>query len=455
MNLRWSTDVKVRSWLYNTIARLRTRSFRDYLFHQIAFGETDAENVSWAIAAFFSSAQAEEVTQLLKQPGLEFFDTALELAAQLYYEGPIVSRIEQRPFERAVGYDAIFAKWYALLFGYEKVDRRIPDFTFPHAEYVGALTGHHDDEVAEYSIWSLFMARSTDLSAVRLRPDDVCLRNPHIRRWYYRLAAKFAPDVVSNRDFFRSRIAGERDVIAREGLAAGLGKNYVPSFAEDMLTWFMTEEEELVRLALAPHFATYAAANPAYEELVAAYVAESYNTADLTSKVVIATAERIRPTMQVARLLNERELRESARGRMVVNIQGAIDMSDNRKTVTNIAHGGNVVVGSINLGDLENSSLEAISRIDTAEPQNADVRLILERFARAVTAATEISPDNKAVVHAVVREIAESQHEPQDKRRTLLQKSVATLKGVAASLPAAATIATEIRSVIDAVARLL
>jgi hypothetical protein len=455
MNLRWSADIKVRSWLYNTIARLRTRSFRDYLFHQIVFGETDAENITWAVAAFFSSALPDEVTQLLKQPALAFFDTALELAAQLYYDGPILGKIEQRPFERAVGYDAIFAKWYALLFGYDKVDRRIPEFTFPHVEYIGALTSHHDDDVAEYSIWSLFMSGTADRSAVQLRPAEVGTRNPHIRRWYYRLMAKSAPDVIANSDFFKSRIATERNVIAREGLAAGLGRNYVPELAADMLTWFMLEEDELVRLALAPHFAMYAAADPAYEELVAAVVSRSEDAPDLTSKVLIATAERVRPTTHLTQLLTEREVRMARRSRLVVNIRGAIDMSDNSKTVTNIAHGGNVNVGSINLGALENSSLDVISRIDTAGPQSAELKLALDKLVRELTTATEVSSDDKAVLHAVVRDIAEYQRVPQERGRTLLQKSIATLKGVGTTLPAAAAVAAEIHAVINAIVRLL
>jgi hypothetical protein len=111
---------------------------------------------------------------------LQFFGKALELAAQLYYDGHVVSRIEQRPFERAVGCDSDFAKWYALLFGYDRVDRRITEFTFPHAEYVSALTRHHDDEVAEYSVWSFYMSRATDLSFVDLKRDEACARKTRI-----------------------------------------------------------------------------------------------------------------------------------------------------------------------------------------------------------------------------------------------------------------------------------
>jgi hypothetical protein len=267
--------------------------------------------------------------------------------------------------------------------------------------------------------------------------------------------AKSAPDVTANADFFISRIAAERDVIAREGLAAGLGRNYVPALAADMLAWFILEEDELVRLALAPHFAMYAGADPAYEELVAAVVRRSEEAADLPSKVLIATAERVRPTRNITHMLTEREVRIARRGRLVVNIRGAIDMSDNSKSVTNIAHGGNVNVGSINLGELENSSLEVISRIDSAGPQSAELKLTLDRLIRELAAATEMSSDDKAVVHAVVRDIAEYQQSPQEGGRTMLQKAIATLKGVGTTLPAAAAVATELHAVIDVIARLL
>jgi hypothetical protein len=452
VNLRWSADARVRSWLYNTLARLRTRNFRDYLSYQILFNEDHAENLTWAVAAFFASALPDEIDDLISQPALDFFNSPLELAAQLYYDGEIASRLDKKPFEHEMTYNPIFAKWYALLFGYDRTDKRIKEFKFPHIEMVADLNHHHDDEVVEYSIWALCMSRAGGLKHCALRPEQAIAKNPSVRRWFYRLLAKDDVDVFANLDFLRARIANEKDAFAREGLAIALANQYAPEISDLMLGWFLAEDDRLVRMALAPHFPTFADRNAEYEEYVALRLSEGTNS--IEDRLISATTAQEKPTQALSRIVAQNEQKRDAQ-KVVIAINGGVHMTNESKTVTNIAHGGNVVFGTINMGTIDSSPLEAIARLNSGSSHDAKLGSALERYAHAIANDTVVAPAEKAALNEAVKDLTKLAEQRPEERHKFGQRAIATIKGIASSMPTAANLLHETNELIEEISQLL
>ena len=449
--LRWSRDIKVRSWLYNTLARLRSRAFRDYLSYQILLNEEDAENRAWAVAAFFSTATHDEIKALLRRLNDDFYKSPLELAAQLYYDGALRATLVQRPFERSIAYDSMFARWYCVLFGYGRAGRLLDPFSFTHTEYVASLNTHHDDDVAEYSLWSLHMSNAADYRSATIRPDEVMRRGAHVRRWFYRLLTKSPAAVVANSEFLKASMANESDVIAREGLAIGLSSHYLDEFADIMLDWFLSEEDQLVCLALAPHFAAFAGRHPDYEDLVSLRLSGEAQYG-LVDSLIAATTLQERPTKRLTELADAR-LRPKKERPIVFKMKGAIHVSNENKTVTNIAYGGNVTVGTINFGAIEASTLKAIANMPSSDSPEARLRPALEGYAKVVGVDDAIALSDRAVLLQAVRELATLHERQEQERPTAVKKAVATLKGIATSLPAAGVVLRETHALLAEIAK--
>jgi hypothetical protein len=421
------------------------------LSHQILLNEEDAENRAWAVAAFFSIATQEEITALLRRLNDDFCNSPLELAGQLYYDGAMRSTLVQRPFERNIAYDSMFARWYCLLFGYGRAQRLLDPSSFTHMQYVASLNTHHDDDVAEYSLWSLHMSNAADYRSATIRPDEVVRRGAHVRRWFYRLLTKSPAAVAANSDFLKARINDESDTVAREGLAIGLASHYLTEFVDIMLDWFLREEDQLVSLALAPHFATFAGQHRDYENLVSLRLSSEAQY-DLVDSLIAATTLQERPTQCLTELADAR-LKPKKEGPIVFNMEGGIHVSNENKTVKNIAYGGNVMVGTINFGAIEASTIDAIANITSSDLPEARLRPALERYAEVVRADDASTLSDRTVLLQAVRELATLHERPADERPTAVNKAVATLKGIAISLPAAGVLLRETHALLAEIAK--
>src|SRR5260221_9222646 len=200
--LKDSEDVKVRRWFYKAVALRRATDLLPQITYQVLFSETDPENVSWAVTALFSIAPPEHAARVVKDRKLRFFETHLELAAQLFTDGePLVHPDGQLLLFR-IENDPLTAKWFTLLFGYGRSDRREALLPYPTREVVSAFGRHHDPEVVEYSTWSLFRAQGTTDRDSALSCDDFFDRPSNVRRWHYPLLAKTTSSFRRNLEFF-------------------------------------------------------------------------------------------------------------------------------------------------------------------------------------------------------------------------------------------------------------
>jgi hypothetical protein len=421
------------------------------LYYQILQNEEDAENRTWAVAAFFSIATHDEITAMLKRLDDDFCNSPLELAGQLYYDGTLRATLVQRPFERSIAYDSLFARWYCLLFGYGRAGRLLDPFSFTHMQYVASLNTHHDDDVAEYSLWSLHMSNAADYRNATIKPDEVLRRGPHVRRWFYRLLTKSSAAVVANSDFLKARIDSESNAIAREGLAIGLSSHYLDDFADIMLDWFLNEQDQLVSLALAPHFAAFAGRHRDYEDLVSLRLNDEAQYG-LVDSVIATTTLQERPTQRLTELADAR-LRPKKERPIVFKTKGAIHVSNENKTVTNISYGGNVTVGTISFGAIEASTLKSIANIPPSDLPVARLRPTLEHYAEVVGADEAIALSDRTVLLQAVRELATLHEQPAQEQPTAVKKAVAMLKGIAASLPAASVVLQETHALLAEIAR--
>jgi len=276
-------------------------------------------------------------------------------------------------------------------------------------------------------------------------------RGAHVRRWFYRLLTKSPTAVLANSDFLKARIDNESDAIAREGLAIGLSSHFLDEFADIMLDWFLSEEDQLVSLALAPHFAAFAGRHSDYEDLVSLRLSNEAQY-DLVDSVIAATTLQERPTQRLTELADTR-LKPKKERPIVFRTKGAIHVSNDNKTVTNIAYGGNVTVGTINFGAIEASTLEAIANIPSSGSPEARLRPTLERYAEVVGADDAIALSDKAVLLQAVRELATLHERPAQEQPTTVNKAVAILKGIATSLPAAGVVLQETHALLAEIAK--
>ena len=143
-----STDVKVRRWTYKLVALLRASTLLEPLRAALEV-EQDAENLSWAIAAFFRLAPQKDRDLLIRQERTPFFNTALELSATLYDSQPGLDRrsvIDLKAFET----DVLVQKWICLLTGYAGAPQHSVSKRFSDMELARNLVSHDDREIVEY-----------------------------------------------------------------------------------------------------------------------------------------------------------------------------------------------------------------------------------------------------------------------------------------------------------------
>src|SRR5271166_1538762 len=145
----------MRRWSYKLAGRLRDASLLPDLFERFHAEEgVDKENRSWAASAYFGLVPRAEGRNLIKKLDQAFYQTPLELAAQLFTIGEpldIASTINLKAFES----DRLSRKWLCILCGYAAHDSRTISKRFSDIELVRNLVNDDDTEVIEYSIWTL------------------------------------------------------------------------------------------------------------------------------------------------------------------------------------------------------------------------------------------------------------------------------------------------------------
>jgi hypothetical protein len=218
-----SLDLKVRLWSYELAGRLGdTRLLPDLLDRFSAEEGVDEEARSWALSAYFGLAPRVTTRNLIKKLDQAFYQTPLELAAQLFTIGEpldIAATMDLKAFEN----DPLSRKWLCILCGYATDDSRTITKRFSDLDLVRNVVNDDDTEVIEYSIWTLHRHPHGSVKQLK-RPTQELMGSPNIRRWLYRLVTKTEPSANANADMIVAAMnpRTEPSVQVREGLALGL-----------------------------------------------------------------------------------------------------------------------------------------------------------------------------------------------------------------------------------------
>jgi hypothetical protein len=448
-NLRFSANIKVRRWLYKSIGLLQPSDSKDYLTFQISNGEQDAENLSWATSALFAVTPEPYARRVVSRTS-RFSETHLELSAQLFDRTSYSPASAQQLLLFDLENSELSAKWYCLLFGYERTDGRLPKLRYPSFELVNEFTRHDDSEVSEYAIWALWRNRA--LRNLKLPFDAafvLTISSPGVRRWAYRLLAKTSARFRGNVEVFREAIRIEKDEHAKEGLALALTRQFDPSLSQPLVAWFVEESSLVVRVALLEHFSRFANRCKLYEEILLRIVRGEDVETRISSTLVIALAsESGAQRVRQAAVQASRELFPS-KTQMTINYNGDMFMSSEKRTVINRTGQGAISVESINQGQSHAQSARVHAESSEVSPE---LFKLLESYLKAVQTSTEVDAITKGVAVSAVADIQNSAQEKEPEVRRLgIQKALMVLQGLAVAVPKATAFIEHTKELVNAI----
>ncbi|WP_128562086.1 hypothetical protein [Methylobacterium crusticola] len=398
-----SPDVKVRRWAYKLVALLRANTLLEPLREAIKV-ETDAENLSWAVAAFFRLAPQKDREALRKEENTPFFNTALELSATLYEERPDLERrtmIDLKAFEA----DVLVQKWICLLTGYAGLPQHSVSRRFSDLELARNLVSHDDKEIVEYSIWALHRNSQGTPGKLLIPPADLIRHPANVRRWLYRLIAKTEGSAVRFTDLLEE---GMHDVepAAREGLALGLATLKVPKLRLSILYWFERERVEAVRLPLIDHLGRNASGSEGdrlFRQTLTDEIARTVSELQRKKIQSVLGVELLeaQPTLDFGD--NGHELLRlrlaSAGGPVTINTlliaNGSLNMTiDKSSNIT----AGSVSTGIINTGEIRESVIANI-KAQSGDPVMSSLGPELARFLERAAVEPTISDDDRLSIN--------------------------------------------------------
>lgn len=441
-SLKYSSDVKVRGWLYNLIARLKAKEFRDYLIYQILFNESDEENRTWAVAALFAITPADQVKLLISRDSFGFYGSPLELSSLLYSNTQISGRKSGEELVVSIERDPIVAKWFALLFGYNRVERPDSIVKFPDKELIQALNKHDNMEVVEYSFWSLHKNPFTNFRDSALTVDQMLSTAPNARRWAYRLLAKDRSSFLRNKDDILAATFYEEDELAREGLAQGVEPYYDPQLASSIISWFNGENSNIVKISLLRHMIRFRKKNNTFREIIESEMRNS-GQARLIHDVIIGGNESGSIPSSRSMYSFSSKAVESSQMSLLINV-GEIYMSGDR-TINNIAVGGSSIDSANNSGD--NSNVTSKSNLGPGE-----FLALAEKFKRNIDAHCQIDEDIRDISKQAADELVAASSDNNKKGLTkIAKKAIMTLSGISSSIPHATEFVENANEFIDAI----
>lgn len=256
--LKRSEDVNVRRWLYKLVGLLRARPWSAWLGGQVAGGEPDLENLTGAYGALSVLEGPMVAARRAEQGPLDPSAPAVRLAAEYFRGAPPVDR---RLIDAALdGDDPLTQKWLSL--------RRGVDVNSVPREVIRDIATTDHPGAVEYAIWAMHRDRFGRLADLPLNPADLATFPPNVRRWYMRMVVKHAENLVPYSDLVADAMADPEPAV-REGLALGLIDVRLDRFlADDVMSWFSSEREPLVRFALRRVLAAHQRRYPAMTGLL-------------------------------------------------------------------------------------------------------------------------------------------------------------------------------------------
>ncbi|WP_430495929.1 hypothetical protein ACQRWP_16810 [Micromonospora trifolii] len=240
-NLKGSTDLHVRRWLYKLIGLLRIEQLAPWLAGQLNGVDTDLENMSWAAGALHVVAGTAHTRTSLVKIGLDPDAAAVKLAAG-YFRGSVP--VEPVVLRKAMADDdPLVHRWISLRYG--------RDPSVLPKEVLGDLVTSSTASVAEYAVWAVHNDPRGRISDIPLHPQDFGRFPPNVRRWYLRVLLKNGTNLLPYVDLVRAGMSDDASVV-REGLALGLvDVGFGAELASELADWYAREDDPVVQLAIA------------------------------------------------------------------------------------------------------------------------------------------------------------------------------------------------------------
>jgi hypothetical protein len=398
-----SPDLKVRRWSYKLAGRLRDMRLLPALLECFASEEgVDDENRSWAGSAYLGVAPRRDGRNLIKKLDQQFFQTSLELGAQLFMIGEPLDAVQAMDL-RAFETDGLIRKWLCILCGYATDDTRTIAKRFTDLDLVSNLVFDDDPEVIEYSIWTHHRHPKGQFKKLR-RPAHELMREANVRRWLYRLVTKTEASAQSNLEIIVAAMdpKTEASVQAREGMALGLAPLRLPKLRVETAEWFAAETEMSVKLAHVEHLGLRAKTDSLARDALVAEWARLDPSVLLARKIEsVLDSSQLRPIKdereRAACLLPMRPSLGTNEPRIIVHAK-EVHMSNDRTII--MTGSGNTVTG-INLGEMIASTISALGQthdesVDRAAPD-------IERFLKALE-IEKINDSEKATAIDLVKQ---------------------------------------------------
>ena len=363
--LLFNVSPKVRRWALNAIALCGRRPDNlEAVLDCVEHGHDDPEILVSGVPALFGLTTANEVSKLLLYRKIPLEGAILLASAQR--SDSHRAQLARNPIniERA---DPLELRMAALLVGMDKAPPNLFDRRHANNVIIGQLNRHHDNLVAQYSVWAIAENPKLGVGDLTIPLKDTEGLPPNVRGWVYRLVSVDEVTAAAHLDYIVLGSEDESDE-AREGLATGIRSVFVDGLDQTTFTWLPDEPIPRIRQRLLEHMAACAERCPAY----LTPVLDTYREADRASQIRLEGAAQGTSTYG--------ELR-----RIALRTEQASLNLERPMVVQNINTGG----GSIGIvsgeGTVIAEFVQAINRMNDAETLKPLLTEILRFISEHVT----------------------------------------------------------------------
>lgn len=231
------------------------------ILHTVQQYQNEPQTSAAAIAAVFK--MSPKARALLKK--LSFNEQMLTLAALQHVD---VERLDltSLPINVETASPELL-KLALVVVGLDRAPANMMHPRFKNSEIVKVLGGHHDNVVAQYTVWAITENPSLSLRDIGIDIRLVEDQPLNVRAWIYRLIAMMPEDAERNFEYVE---LGSRDSSpeARAGLAGGLKKTYFDGIESLILDWFLKEGDSETSQCLLDHMIIHADECPNYKTMV-------------------------------------------------------------------------------------------------------------------------------------------------------------------------------------------
>lgn len=365
-----SGDQKIRRWALNALAQFgREQKCKETIVHALDNFASDPETAASAVAALVSTSRDAQ-TYLTKKNIID--RDLIVLAALQTGSHKDIDHSETRiNIEKA---DADILKLALLIVGLDKAPANLFHPNHSNAKIVNVLGGHHDQFVAQYSVWAITENVNLGISDLGISLQDVESKKPNVRSWVFQLIGADATFAATNMEYIR---LGAEDLVdePRRGLALGLRETYFDGLEAFVQDWLFKEPDEEVRRLLVDHLVRQAGRYQGYEDLaVQLYQDHRANSPERARMEASASGTALYAKFKRMSLESEADL-----------FSAAPRSSRGEITVNNTCNVGGNLSGNISVGgDAVNSgNLTASISAEVVEKSLAELNASRELLARA------------------------------------------------------------------------